>query len=147
MESWQAVAEQIGHVTGIPFLLSKQRRLDGGCINQAYCLEGSAQRYFVKVNTAAAAATFEAEAAALTEIARTRTVRVPRPVCGGADAVHAWLVLEFIELGADANGGARALGLQLAAMHGTTQPQFGWQGHHAIRATPQRHTPRRARSQ
>lgn len=45
-----AIAEHIAATTGQPFTLEQQRSVGGGCINQGYCLAGSGQRYFVKLN-------------------------------------------------------------------------------------------------
>ena len=80
---------------------------------------------------------FEAEAAALAELAATGAVRVPLPVEHGAAAGLAFLVLEYLPLG---GGGTRALeilGRRLAALHRIPQPFFGWHRDNTIGSTPQ----------
>ncbi|HTP96938.1 MAG TPA: fructosamine kinase family protein [Burkholderiales bacterium] len=135
--SWRSIAEQISAVTGQAFSIGGRTPVGGGCINETSVIEGSGRRYFVKLNDARHAAMFAAEAAGLAEIARTRTVRVPLPVCHGADSTAAWLVLEHVELRAGDGAGERALGAGLAAMHRVTAATFGWAQDNTIGATPQ----------
>jgi len=133
---WPAIATAIGAASGQAFALRTRREAGGGCINQASVLEGTdGRRYFVKLNRAARAAMFAAEADGLDALDAAAVIRVPRPVCHGADATHAWLVLEYIEF----DGSARAadLGHALAALHRTTQARFGWWRNNTLGATPQ----------
>lgn len=111
--------------------------LSGGCINEAYSLVGNGERYFVKLNQPGGLAMFEAEAAALAEIAASDAIRVPRPVTAGADASHSWLVLEYVEFARPAAQTSAMLGEQLAAMHRCTAQAFGWKRDNTIGATPQ----------
>ncbi|MFQ5936897.1 MAG: fructosamine kinase family protein, partial [Acidiferrobacterales bacterium] len=85
--------------TGQPFVLRQQQSVGGGCINSAATLESDAERYFVKLNQASQVDMFEAEFAGLQEIARSRTIRVPAPVCVGISDGYAYLVLEYITQG------------------------------------------------
>jgi fructosamine-3-kinase len=135
---WSAMEQRIAAATGEPFAPSRREPLGGGSISQAWRVGYGAREFFVKVNAAAGLAMFQAEAAGLTELAATRTVRVPGPVCAGAAAGQAFLVLEFIPL--DGRGGARAmamLGRQLAALHRQPRPYFGWHRANTIGATHQ----------
>jgi fructosamine-3-kinase len=84
---------------------------------------------------------FEAEAAGLAEIARSATVRVPLPLCSGANEDASWLVLEHIELRSANSGGMRELGRRLALLHIVTSERFGWSRDNTIGATPQCNTP------
>lgn len=137
---WPAIAESIEHATGVPFVVERTNRVGGGCINQGFELHGGGREVFVKLNTAASLSMFEAEAAGLEEIAATGTVRVPCPVCAGADTVHAWLVLEYLPLSANSGKGMAALGERLAAMHRATRDRFGWRRDNTIGSTPQVNT-------
>ncbi len=73
--------QRIAAATGEPFAPSRRAPLGGGCISQAWRVGDGAREFFVKVNAAAGLAMFQAEAAGLAELAATRTVRVPGPVC------------------------------------------------------------------
>lgn len=136
---WTAIADAISAVAGTPFKLERRTAIRGGCINSAYRIEGSGTAYFVKVNAADKQEMFAAEAAALHEIANTRTMRVPRALCHGANQDASWLVLEYIPLAR--RGDSRALGKQLAALHRVTAENFGGRRNNTIGATPQLNTP------
>lgn len=137
MKPWPQIAAEISRSTGAPFTVEKIASVSGGCINQTYRIEGKSQRFFVKLNNAAALAMFEAEAAGLGEIHGSRTLRVPLPVCWGKSSSEAWLVLEYLELGKVPHGGDAALARGLAAMHRFSAERFGWIRNNTIGATPQ----------
>ena len=141
MSLWMEVARQVSAATGEAFALASRRDAGGGCINSAVVLEGEdGRRYFVKLNDAARLSMFEAEAEGLEELAAARAVRVPRPICSGADEGTAYLVLEYLDL----SGGGRdqeLLGRQLAQLHRRTEPRFGWRRDNTIGSTPQINTP------
>ncbi len=131
------LARHIAAATGRAFTPVAHQSAGGGCINQALVLDGGAQRYFVKLNTAERLPMFEAEAEGLREIAATHAVRVPAPVCAGVAANQAFLVLEYLALrGADATAQER-LGQELAQLHRATAPRFGWRRDNTIGSTPQ----------
>jgi protein-ribulosamine 3-kinase len=138
MSLWDYIAQQISAQTGAPFQVTSRTSVGGGCINQAYCLSDDKRRYFVKTNSAARLDMFEAEFAGLKEIHDSTTIGVPQPVCTGKDASTAFLVLEYMPLGG--SGGRDSierLGQQLAAMHQSTQAQYGWKRDNTIGSTPQ----------
>jgi protein-ribulosamine 3-kinase len=137
---WPAVAASIEQATGAPFRVERAAAVGGGCINRGFRLTGTGREFFAKLNTAAGLAMFEAEAAGLHEIAATRTVRVPQPICTGSDSAHAWLVLEYLPL-EDGRSAMGKLGERLAALHRATRPEFGWTRDNTIGATPQVNTP------
>jgi fructosamine-3-kinase len=137
MSLWPAVSHHIGAATGVPFQARNPRGLGGGCINAAFLLEDDVRRFFVKTNAPGHAGMFEAEARGLDELARAAAIRVPRPVCCGSAGGHAYLVLEYIEMGSGKGKTAQRLGEQLAALHRTTAPRFGWDIDNTIGATQQ----------
>lgn len=138
----ETIARAITKSTGKTFRPETRRSLAGGCINSTEVLQGDGQRYFVKLNAAARLDMFEAEADGLDEILRSNTVRVPRPVCSGTAHDQAYLVLEYLDLDGSSEGTAEStLGQQLAAMHHTTQNEFGWRRDNTIGSTPQINTP------
>lgn len=139
MDAWESIARDIAAHSGAPFAIVRREAVGGGCINDAWQVSGSdGRRYFVKLNDAARAAMFAAEFEGLEEIRRSGTVRVPAPLCHGAAAGRAWLVLEHLAL--RANGDAERLGRELAAMHRCTRAEHGWHRDNTIGATPQRNT-------
>jgi len=137
---WPAIAAGIAQTTGVPFKLESRTPAGGGCINECYRVAGAGQTFFVKLNSAARLAMFEAEHDGLAEIAATATIRVPKPVCTGADAQHAWLVLEHIQPGEARTGSMARLGEALAQLHRVTSAKFGWRRDNTIGATPQINT-------
>jgi len=132
-----AIASQIGQAAGCRFARVLTRRLGGGCINSTFALGDGTQTYFVKLNRGDLLPMFEAEALGLAELAASKTLRVPTPVCTGSVQGHAFLAMEYIDLdGRPAGGGVRT-GRLLAAMHGSTRPWFGWVRDNTIGSTPQ----------
>jgi protein-ribulosamine 3-kinase len=139
MAKWEAVERAISEATGRAFRVRAERPVGGGCINAASLLEGEGGSYFVKHNRAERVAMFEAEAQGLRELAATRSVRVPDPVCWGAAGDSAYLVLEHLALGGRSGGAALArLGERLASLHRATAARYGWHMDNTIGSTPQR---------
>jgi fructosamine-3-kinase len=139
MYPWPDIAAAISQATGGAFRIERCAPLSGGCIHDAWCIEGSGQRYFVKINRAECAGMFAAETSGLAALAASRTLRVPQPVCHGANHEASWLALEYIDLAR--KGSMRALGEQLAALHRVTGAHFGWPDFNYIGAIPQINTP------
>ncbi|MCR4300813.1 MAG: fructosamine kinase family protein [Sulfuricaulis sp.] len=138
---WASIAQRVSEATGTPFVVKSHDAVGGGCINSATVLEDGRRRFFVKLNDAGRLAMFEAEAEGLKEIAQSRSVQVPRPVCFGTDDGSAYLVLEHLNLtGADGHC-LEQLGRELAQMHRATQKNFGWRLDNTIGSTPQINTP------
>jgi len=137
---WTAITKHISETSGQPFSVGGRHNVGGGCINNSAVLQDGTRRYFVKTNDAARAGMFEAEAEGLREIARTRTVRVPQPLCWGKAGGAAYLVLEYLELGGTDSRSLEQLGRQLAQMHRATRDRFGWHIDNTIGSTPQLNT-------
>ncbi len=133
----QHLADEISSATGQEFVCHATSAAGGGCINQAMVISDGETSFFVKLNRAALADMFSAEAAGLREITGTASVRVPAPICHGHHAEYAYLVLEHVPMrGLDAPS-ATALGEQLARMHRHTSGHFGWDRDNTIGSTPQ----------
>ena len=137
MADWQQIAAHIADASGRPFLPETSRSLGGGCINSAMRLSDGVQSWFVKTNRAALLDMFEAEHAALGEMADTASIRVPRPLCTGVSDGDAYIVMEYLEMGPGSRAGQAEAGEQLAALHRCTAERFGWQRDNTIGATPQ----------
>lgn len=140
MDPWQDIERSIRVASGAPFVIEARAGVGSGCINETHVIRGQRHAYFVKLNTPDKAEMFSAEAAGLHEIARTKTVRVPEPVCHGASPAACWLVLEHLELRAGTDGSMRELGRKLAGMHRVTAREHGWKRDNTIGATAQVNT-------
>lgn len=134
---WQQIEQAISHATGEPFEAESSSAVAGGCINEAVCLRGEGQHYFVKLNRADQLDMFAAEAAGLEAIRASRSVRAPEPIAWGTDHDNSWLVLEHIPFSQHRAGTSSLLGEQLAAMHRHTADSFGWERENTIGSSPQ----------
>ena len=140
MNPWRDVERSIREASGATFVIESRSEIGGGCINECYVVRSRGLAFFVKLNAPARADMFAAEAEGLAEIARSHTVRVPQPVCHGANAQASWLVLEHLELRPGGDRSMAQLGRNLARMHRVTSERFGWQRDNTIGATPQVNT-------
>jgi fructosamine-3-kinase len=137
MNTWADIERAIGAATGAPFCVSSREAIGGGGINECHVIRGGGRSYFVKLNAPGRGDMFAAEAAGLSEISATATVRVPAPVCHGASAAASWIVLEQLELRPADGKAMRALGQNLARLHRVAGGRYGWHRDNTIGATPQ----------
>ena len=135
MNFWRHVEQAITEQTGEAFAIRDHHGVGGGCINEAWVLEGDRRDYFIKTNRPEMLEMFKAEAEGLRALADTGAITVPRPVCWGAAEDRAWLVMDNIRMGGRANGGL--FGEQLARMHLCFADRFGWHRDNTIGSTPQ----------
>ncbi len=135
MSVWNYITEQISRTTGGQFSPTDPSTVAGGCINQAFHLCDGDRSYFIKLNQASRLPMFKAEAAGLTEIAHSETIRVPEPVCHGSHGDSSFLVLEYIQM--SGAGDMEQAGRQLAAMHRKIGGGFGWERDNTIGSTHQ----------
>jgi fructosamine-3-kinase len=139
---WNQISEHIGRTIDQRFDWRLPRSVSGGCINQGFYLTNGALDFFVKVNRADRLGMFEAEALGLRQMASTRTIRVPMPICWGTcwatSGQLAYIVLEWLNLGGGGAGPEREMGRKLAQLHQVTgQSAFGWTRDNTIGSTPQ----------
>jgi fructosamine-3-kinase len=92
---------------------------------------------FVKLAPAARLDMLEGEAAGLEALRDARAVRVPAVQAVGLAGGHAFLALEWIELGAGSAQAESTLGRQLARLHRCVASRHGWHRDNTIGATPQ----------
>lgn len=137
MSPWKDIERAIREASGAPFAIESRAGVGGGCINECHVIRGGGHAFFVKLNVPGKTEMFSAEAAGLSEIAGTRTVRVPKPVCHGASPAACWIVLEHLALGPADDKGMSALGRNLARLHRSTRSRYGWHRDNTIGATPQ----------
>lgn len=134
---WSALQRHIGEQRMAPFRITGRQAVGGGCINSAWLIESSSQRYFVKLNEPGSLPMFEAEAEGLRELARHGSLRAPAPLCWGRAGPHAYLVLEYLDLSSPGASTWEAMGRGLASQHHHTQHRFGWKRDNTIGSTPQ----------
>jgi protein-ribulosamine 3-kinase len=106
----------------------------GGCIHQCYRVRIGCESRFLKLNAAAHADAFAAEADGLNAL-ESAGMRAPAPLRHGSFAGHAYLVLEYLEL--RDTGDFAGLGRMLARAHKQAGPAFGWPRDNYIGSTPQ----------
>jgi protein-ribulosamine 3-kinase len=134
---WRAIEQAISSTLGEDFKVLDSHSVAGGCINEAFRLQGEKQGFFVKLNRIDSLAMFEAEAAALRAIRATGTLRAPEPIVTGADTQHSFLVLEHIAFAGPPAAADARLGELLATMHRNSSGAFGWEHDNTIGSTPQ----------
>ncbi len=139
-ESWNSISKQIELATNTSFKIIDIQAVSGGCINSGYLIQSNNNRYFIKLNQTHLVPMFKAEFAGLAEIAKTKTIKVPKPILFGKTSEHAFLVLEHFELYSRNQQSDSQLGQQLAALHKTPQEFFGWHQNNTIGSTPQINT-------
>lgn len=138
--NWQLITEAMQDHLNEPLHLGKARLVSGGSINQTWKVRDQQERtWLIKSNSKRLLPMFEAESKGLKEIANSATIRVPTPLCSGVTKKHAFLVMEYIPL--QGSPSAELLAEKLAAMHHTTQDNFGWTQDNTIGSTPQLNPP------
>lgn len=133
MPQIDSLLDYIESTTNITFSGRTIRSVGGGSINAAYQIDGT----FLKVNSPHLSSMFEAEAAGLSEMAASNTIRIPEVLSIGNNQDYAYLLLEYIPLKNLRGAAAILCGEQLAQMHQQTQPYFGWHQDNTIGSTPQ----------
>lgn len=135
------LARQISASQHSNFSISDCHPIGGGSINSSYKLSANGQHYFVKTNHARFAGMFAAEAEGLSAIVNSQSIRAPKPICYGEYQASTYIVMDYLPLASASSHSTSLLGEQLAAMHRTTQQQYGWHIDNTIGSTPQPNTP------
>lgn len=131
----RSALESALHAAGHRFTIQSATPCGGGCIHRTYVLASRGQRLFAKINSEAFDAAFAAEADGLRALA-CAGIRAPEAVCHGRAGGFAFLVMEYLELGA--SGNFSELGTRLAAMHSVHGERHGWHCDNFIGSTLQR---------
>ena len=138
MIDWQSLGATLAQQLQLPPGEARVTSMSGGDINQACRLELGKKRFFVKLNRAELLPMFDAEKAGLDVIRQSHTLRVPEVLMTGVEGDHAFIVMEFIELGGRLD--ADRFAVALAAMHNSCNRQFGFYGDNTIGSTAQVNT-------
>ena len=137
MSFYRKIEIVLSETTGQPFNIEKRRPIGGGCVSAAECLSDPNRSYFLKTNRTEFLGNFEAETDSLDSLAATATIRIPKPIASGIAHDRAYLLLEYIQPGSPNTRSWSEFGRQLAALHKTPQPYFGWHRDNAIGTTLQ----------
>ena len=137
---WSTVERGISEALEQRFVVQGASPVSGGCINQAYVLEGTERQVFVKRNQEHLLPMFEAEAMGLEELGNCGAIRVPQVIAKGRDDGGSWLALEYIEMGSPSPTCSSELGSALANLHRHCARQFGWHRDNFIGETEQVNT-------
>ena len=130
------IIQKIAETEG--FSLTGASPLSGGSINKVYRLDTSEGKKVLKVNTAGKfPGMFQAEEEGLRELRKSKTVDVPKVFSRGEIAGTAYLLMEYKAEAPQKPDFWSRLAADLAALHKTTQPKFGFHGPNYIGSLPQ----------
>ncbi len=118
--------------------IQSQNSVGGGCINNGTRLKTSTgASFFLKQNSSAPSDMFAREAEGLEALAEAEGPRVPRPLLIGED----FLLLEDLQPAPRQPAYWQAFGRQLAQLHATVGPHFGFEHDNYLGSTPQPNPP------
>ncbi len=149
---YTSLAEALVSLFGNSVAITNTDRLSGGDINKAYGLTlNTGHHIFMKANSKANADFFTTEAAGLSAIASTKTIKTPEILCSGTDngedAGYSFLLLKFIESAKPEKNYWQIFGRELAALHKAdtssilNENKFGFFQNNFIGARNQDNTP------
>ncbi|MCK4569431.1 MAG: fructosamine kinase family protein [Bacteroidales bacterium] len=112
--------------TGKKLSINKTVPLSGGSINDAYLLETTAGKFFMKYNRASIyPGMFEQEARGLALLHNAGVIRIPQVVDHGDTGTHTFIILEYLDSAGRKHDFWEDFGRNLAALHRHTADQFG----------------------
>ncbi|AWB67342.1 fructosamine kinase family protein [Saccharobesus litoralis] len=135
---WNAIENSIASALGSGVKILSKTPLTGGDIHQAYKIETSDKTLFVKINDADKIELFLTEANSLQRISKSQTIKVPEFIACDHSKNCAFLLLEYLPLQDDLDGGWQHMGERLAGLHlYPSQEMFGWDEDNYIGLTSQ----------
>jgi protein-ribulosamine 3-kinase len=136
------LSSHTGQSTGQTVVINEAVPIGGGSINDAYRLDTTAGRFFLKTNSADHyPSMFEAEADGLMRLDEAGPLRVPEVVAHGEEQDVSYLLLEWVESGAKGLNFWVDFGQGLAQLHRHTQKHFGLERDNYIGSLVQCNTP------
>lgn len=118
--------------------IKRYKPVSGGDISQAFFVETSHHRYFLKFNKKPdALQMFKTEELGLEAIRKTKTISVPKVFHSGIMGTTTYILLEFIESKPASSEDFKQLGYQLAKLHQVTSEAFGFSEDNFIGSLPQ----------
>ena len=164
-QNYTSLAQALVSMFGNSVAITGTDRLSGGDINKAYGLTlNTGDRIFMKANAKSNADFFTAEAAGLSAIEATGTIKTPEILCTGTDdgeeVGYSFLLLKFIKSAKPRTDYWEVFARELAALHkadtkkimkiaakddevaaGSVTGKFGFFQNNFIGARPQDNTP------
>lgn len=113
--------------------IKNRYRVDGGSINNSFCVETNVGTFFVKNNDQNLyPKMFEEEQKGLEIIGKESTIRVPKVTFTASHEDDSFIVMEYISEGNRSSSFWSVFGGQLAALHRVTQAQYGFESNNYI---------------
>ncbi|MGF1700185.1 fructosamine kinase family protein [Photobacterium makurazakiensis] len=135
---WQAISHQLSEVLDKPFKISEKETVEGGDINECYCIGDGIARFFVKLNDREQSAIFETEAESLHILNESDCIQVPQFIHMGTSKDKSFLILNYLPTKVMDDESAYILGQQLARLHSWgEQGEYGFDLDNYIGLTPQ----------
>lgn len=135
---WQAISHQLSEVLDKPFKIIEKEPLEGGDINECYCIGDGNDRYFLKLNDREQLMIFETEAESLHVLNEADCIQVPEFIHLGTCRDKSFLVLNYLPTKVLDNDAAYTLGQELARLHSWgEQGEYGFDWDNYIGLTPQ----------
>ncbi|MEQ9467542.1 MAG: fructosamine kinase family protein [Ekhidna sp.] len=121
--------------------------VSGGCINSTFRIETSSGSFFLKYNQAHHHEMFVAEEKGLGHLSRHSTIRIPKVLGRGSFDSKAYLLLEWIDKGAQSAYFWEHFAQNLARQHQASQSYFGLDHDNFIGSLPQSNKPHKSWSE
>lgn len=136
MTNEEETIQDIARIEG--FTVNGNSPLTGGSINNVFLLDTSEGKKVLKLNeTHRFPGMFDAEAEGLRELKNSHTVDVPNVFATGETGRMAYLLLEYREKAPQKPDFWSRFAQDLAALHKTTAPKFGFHSSNYIGSLPQ----------
>ncbi len=139
----EQVCDWVAQTTGRKVIPSSIQSVSGGCINEAWKLDGLDGPVFLKTNRADRIELFAAEMRSLEMLRESGAIRVPEPFAHGLVAGLAVFAMEWISLNSCSDpGNQAALGRAVAKLHEakSADGKYGAVFNNHIGATEQRNS-------
>src|SRR5215213_4608941 len=118
--------------------VNELQTVGGGCINQTYKIKTTTGSFFCKTNSASKFPhLFEKEKNGLSLISKHAIIKTPAIIDYNINGDDQILVLEWIEEGTRNNEFWKIFGEQLAALHQSSNEQFGLKENNYMGSVPQ----------
>lgn len=142
MYNWQKITQKIAQKSGKRVNPRSVRSVSGGDINAAFIVGEGLDSIFIKLNTKACLAMFEAEEFGLQSINETDTIKVPTVYCTGICEEQAFIAMQRLSItssppASQSGKHYKNFGYRLAIMHKQTKLQYGADRDNTIGSTPQ----------
>ncbi len=117
---------ELSQVKSKPIIVINYSPVFGGDINTTYVLSTNEDKYFIKLNATAFDDMLQREKDGLLLLrSANTTLKIPEPILQGNFAQQSFLLMEYLEKGAESKSLWQQLATGLAQLHQITQDHFG----------------------